>query len=191
MKYVKAALVLILAIALFTGCAQNQQGSSSTSASPVLDRIQKRGELIVGTMGDMPPLNMTAKDGEIFGLEPGGRRLAAYVSATGSAGTVAAGDFLRTKHPHVKVVVAEALQCPTLYQLGFGGHRIEGIGDKHVPWIHNVRNTDMVCAIDDEQCMSLFRLFNESEGQEHLKRAVSDDLVNRLPLLGLSSICNP
>ena len=70
MKYVKAAIVLILAIVLFTGCNQTQQGTSSTSASPVLDRIQKRGELIVGTMGDMPPLNMTAKDGEIFGLEP-------------------------------------------------------------------------------------------------------------------------
>ena len=70
MKFVKAVLVSILAIVLFTGCAQTQQGSSSTSASPVLDRIQKRGELIVGTMGNMPPLNMTAKDGEIFGLEP-------------------------------------------------------------------------------------------------------------------------
>ena len=70
MKYLKVVLVSILAIVLFTGCAQTQQGSSSTSASPVLDRIQKRGELIVGTMGEMPPLNMTAKDGEIFGLEP-------------------------------------------------------------------------------------------------------------------------
>jgi len=70
MKYVKLVLVSILAIVLFTGCAQTQQGSSSASASPVLDRIQKRGELIVGTMGNMPPLNMTAKDGEIFGLEP-------------------------------------------------------------------------------------------------------------------------
>jgi polar amino acid transport system substrate-binding protein len=70
MKYLKVVLVSILAIVLFTGCNQTQQGSSSTSASPVLDRIQKRGELIVGTMGEMPPLNMTAKDGEIFGLEP-------------------------------------------------------------------------------------------------------------------------
>ena len=65
--------------------------------------------------------------------------LAAYISATGSAGTIAAGDYLRTKFPHLKVVASEALQCPTLLQNGFGGHRIEGIGDKHVPWIHNVR----------------------------------------------------
>jgi len=70
MKLAKILTVLFLAIVLFTGCAEMQQGSSSSSASPVLDRIQKRGELIVGTMGNMPPLNMTAKDGEIFGLEP-------------------------------------------------------------------------------------------------------------------------
>jgi polar amino acid transport system substrate-binding protein len=70
MKYAKVMFVLFLAVSLFTGCAEMQKGSSSTSASPVLDRIQKRGELIVGTLGNMPPLNMTAKDGEIFGLEP-------------------------------------------------------------------------------------------------------------------------
>ena len=70
MKFAKVIIVSMLALILFTGCAEMQQGSSSTSASPVLDRIQKRGELIVGTMGNMPPLNMTSKDGEIFGLEP-------------------------------------------------------------------------------------------------------------------------
>ena len=70
MKFAKVIIVSILALIFFTGCAEMQQGSSSSSASPVLDRIQKRGELIVGTMGNMPPLNMTAKDGEIFGLEP-------------------------------------------------------------------------------------------------------------------------
>ncbi len=70
MKYARSILVSILAVTFLTGCAQTQQGAGSTSASPVLDRIQKRGELIVGTMGNMPPLNMTAKDGEIFGLEP-------------------------------------------------------------------------------------------------------------------------
>jgi polar amino acid transport system substrate-binding protein len=70
MKFVKVILVSVLALVFIAGCAQTQQGSSSTSASPVLDRIQQRGELIVGTMGNMPPLNMTSKDGEIFGLEP-------------------------------------------------------------------------------------------------------------------------
>jgi cysteine synthase len=117
-------------------------------------------------------------------------RPAACVFATGSAGTIAAGDFLRTAHPQVRIVAAEALQCPTLYQLGFGGHRIEGIGDKHVPWIHNVRNTDMVAAVDDEQCLSLFRLFNEPVGQTYLNHSVADDLIQKLPLVGISGICN-
>jgi cysteine synthase A len=117
-------------------------------------------------------------------------RFSGYVSATGSAGTIAAGDFLRTVHPSLRVVATEALQCPTLYQLGFGGHRIEGIGDKHVPWVHNVRNTDMVAAIDDEQCMALFRLFNEPAGQTHLNHVIGDDLIHKLPQVGISGICN-
>ncbi len=98
-------------------------------------------------------------------------RLSAWVSATGSAGTIAAGDYLKTRFPGVKTVATEALQCPTLLKNGFGDHRIEGIGDKHVPWVHNVRNTDAVAAIDDEDCMRLLRLFNEPAGRELLVAA--------------------
>ena len=76
----------------------------------------------------------------------------------------------------LRVVATEAQQCPTLYQFGFGGHRIEGIGDKHVPWIHNVRNTDMIAAIDDQQCMSLLRLFNEEAGQSVLQKDLAGGL---------------
>ena len=120
-----------------------------------------------------------------------GAHLAAWVSATGSGGTIAAGDFLKTVHPGCRVVASEAWQCPTLLENGFGGHRIEGIGDKHVPWIHNVRNTDVVCAIDDQRCMDLMRLFNEKEGHAFLKsEGVPADVVDRLPLLGISCICN-
>jgi cysteine synthase A len=120
-----------------------------------------------------------------------GDRLSGYVSATGSAGTIAAGDFLRTVHPAVRVVAAEALQCPTLLCCGFGDHRIEGIGDKHVPWIHNVRNTDLVAAVDDLQCLSIMRLFNEEAGKKVLESAgVPGPLVAQLPNLGISSICN-
>jgi len=116
---------------------------------------------------------------------------AAYISATGSAGTIAAGDFLRTKYPHIKVAASEALQCPTLLMNGFGGHRIEGIGDKHVPWVHNVKNTDVVVAIDDEDCMRIFRLFNEKEGKEYLKSIDLDPaFVENLNVLGISSISN-
>jgi cysteine synthase len=118
-------------------------------------------------------------------------RFAGYISATGSAGTIAAGDYLRTKYPLMKLIATEALQCPTLLRFGFGGHRIEGIGDKHVPWIHNVRNTDVICAIDDEHCMQLLRLFNEPAGLEFLiEQGISADLVAQLPLVGISGICN-
>ncbi len=118
-------------------------------------------------------------------------QLAAYVSATGSAGTIAAGDYLRTLAPHIKVVASEALQCPTLLMNGFGGHRIEGIGDKHVPWVHNVKNTNMVVAIDDEDCVRILRLFNEPKGGEYLKSAgVDSALIEKLAVFGISGICN-
>lgn len=117
--------------------------------------------------------------------------LTAFVSATGSAGTIAAGDFLRTLHPLIKVVASEALQCPTLYNNGFGGHRIEGIGDKHVPWIHNPKNTNVVTAIDDEDTMRLLRLFNEKEGIKLLiDSGVRKEDAENLHLLGISSISN-
>jgi len=129
---------------------------------------------------------------EVFGqIRKPDSRLAAYVSATGSAGTIAAGDYLRTKFPQVKVVASEALQCPTLLLNGYGAHRIEGIGDKHVPWVHNVRNTDVVTAIDDEQCMCLLRLFNEEEGARFLEsQGVPRPIVSVLPLVGISGIGN-
>ncbi len=118
-------------------------------------------------------------------------RLAAYVSATGSAGTLAAGDYLKTRYPATVIAAVEALQCPTLLLCGFGGHRIEGIGDKHVPWIHNVRNTDLVMAVDDEATIRLMRLFNEEAGARHLRaEGLSAELIEQLPLLGISSICN-
>ena len=118
-------------------------------------------------------------------------RLAAWVSATGSAGTLGAGDHLKQRYPGCRITAAEALQCPTLLQTGFGGHRIEGIGDKHVPWIHNVRNTDLIAAIDDEAALRLLRLFNEPAGREFLvRRGVPEDIVLQLPLLGISSIGN-
>jgi cysteine synthase len=114
-----------------------------------------------------------------------------YISSTGSAGTIAAGDFLKVRFPSSKIAASEAKQCPTLLINGFGEHRIEGIGDKHVPWIHNVKNTDMVIAIDDEAPMNLIRLFNEPAGQQYLARqGVSADLIEKLPWLGISGVSN-
>ena len=124
-------------------------------------------------------------------LKTGSSRLQGYVSATGSAGTIAAGDFLKTKHPHLKTCASEAYECPTLLMNGFGGHRIEGIGDKHVPWVHNVRNTDAVAAVRDEDCMRVLRLFNDPSGHEFLQaEGIKPELIEHLALLGISSIGN-
>jgi cysteine synthase len=110
---------------------------------------------------------------------------------TGSAGTIGCGDYMKKLFPASKIAASEALQCPTLLINGFGAHRIEGIGDKHVPWIHNVKNTDLVMAIDDESTMSLIRLFNEAAGQAYLAtQGVPHDLIARLPLLGISGVAN-
>jgi cysteine synthase len=113
------------------------------------------------------------------------------VSATGSAGTIASGDYMKELFPASKIAASEAQQCPTLLENGFGAHRIEGIGDKHVPWIHNVKNTDMIIAIDDNAVVSLARLFNEPAGRSYLvKKGVPEEIVCRLDLLGFSGISN-
>jgi len=128
----------------------------------------------------------------VLELEMGAHdRYSGVVLTTGSAGTIGCGDYMKGIFPGSKVVASEALQCPTLLINGFGGHRIEGIGDKHVPWIHNLRNTDMVMAIDDEACMRLARLFNEPVGRAYLvEQGVPESLVENMDLLGISGIAN-
>ena len=112
-------------------------------------------------------------------------------SATGSAGTIASGDYLKQIFPDSKIVASEALQCPTLLENGFGAHRIEGIGDKHVPWIHNTKNTDMVVAIDDTAVVNLSRLFNDPVGRKYLaSQGVPAPVIAQLDLLGFSGISN-
>ncbi|OPZ60846.1 MAG: Cysteine synthase [Synergistetes bacterium ADurb.Bin520] len=118
-------------------------------------------------------------------------RFAGVTVTSGSAGTTACGNYLKTVFPDSKLAVGEALQCPTLVWNGFGAHRIEGIGDKHVPWIHDVRETDLIVALDDEDCMALVRLFNDPAGRAYLKgRGVAEDVVERLDLLGISGVAN-
>ena len=110
---------------------------------------------------------------------------------TGSAGTIASGDYLKQLYPNSKIAAGEAIQCPTILYNGFGEHRIEGIGDKHIPWIHNVKNTDMAIGLDDEATIALTRLFNEPAGAAYLAdQGVAPDLIARLPLLGISGIGN-
>ncbi len=118
-------------------------------------------------------------------------RFAGVTLTTGSAGTIASGDYLKQKYPNSKIAAGEATECPTMVYNGFGEHRIEGIGDKHIPWIHNVRNTDMAMAIDDESTISLIRLFNEPAGLEYLaSQGVPAEFIEKLPLLGISGVAN-
>ncbi len=118
-------------------------------------------------------------------------RLAAFTSATGSAGTIAAGDHLKEAYGS-RVVAVEALECPTMLENGFGEHNIQGIGDKHIPLIHNVMNTDVVCAISDRATDELDVLFNSDAGREFLARAkgVAPEVVDALEHFGFSAICN-
>ena len=118
-------------------------------------------------------------------------RFAGAVVTSGSAGTTAAGDYLKEVFPYLKFGVGEALQCPTLLWNGFGDHRIEGIGDKHVPWVHNVKNTDLVYAIDDAACMAMIRFCNEPEGKKYLRSiGVKEADVEKLSLMGISGAAN-
>ena len=121
-----------------------------------------------------------------------GQKLAGACFTSGSAGTMSAGDLLKERYPQMKLAVGEALQCPTILNNGFGGHRIEGIGDKHIPWIHNVKNTDMAIAIDDEDSQRLLRLFNTKPGQKYLKNVLGldDETIEKLTWLGISGIAN-
>jgi cysteine synthase len=122
---------------------------------------------------------------------PGALQLRAFVSATGSAGTIAAGDFLKARYGSVTVAV-ESLECPTMLYNGYGEHRIQGIGDKHIPFIHNVMNTDVVAAVSDRSTDALNLLFNTAEGHRYLaeRRGVSEVVLAQLDSLGISSICN-
>jgi cysteine synthase len=118
-------------------------------------------------------------------------KLAAFVAATGSAGTLAAGDHLKQTFGS-KIVAVEAVECPTLLYNGFGEHNIQGIGDKHVPYIHNVMNTDVVVGVSDRATDTLFVLFNTAEGRKYLaeRQRLGADHLAQLANFGLSGIGN-
>lgn len=110
---------------------------------------------------------------------------------SGSGGSTATGDYLKKKYPLSKLAVGEALQCPTLLYNGYGDHRIEGIGDKHIPWVHNCKNTDMVMAIDDNDAVELFQLFNEKAGNDYFKSlGVAQETIDKMNLIGISGAAN-
>jgi cysteine synthase len=123
----------------------------------------------------------------------GSGSIAAFCSAMGSAGTIAAGDRLKQVWPELRVVGLEPIQCPTLYNNGYGGHDIQGIGDKHVTWIHNVLNMDAIMCLDDVECKKGLRLLSSEAGQETLARryGVAEATARRLAgIFGISGVCN-
>jgi cysteine synthase A len=123
----------------------------------------------------------------------GGGYVSAYVSAMGSGGTIAAGDRLKQEWPEHKIVGLEPIQCPTLSLNGYGGHDIQGIGDKHVTWIHNVNNMDAIMCIDDIECKLALQIFADEGGLKALvdRIGLKPELVDYLSTrVGISSICN-
>ena len=123
----------------------------------------------------------------------GNGRVAAFVSAMGSGGTIAAGDRLKQVWNDCKIIGLEPTQCPTLYNNGYGTHDIQGIGDKHVTWVHNVLNMDAMMCIDDIECKKGLQVFAEPVGCETLVKryGIDQTVVEQLsPLFGISGICN-
>lgn len=123
----------------------------------------------------------------------GDGRVSAFCSAMGSAGTIAAGDRLKQVWPDLRIVGLEPIQCPTLFNNGYGGHDIQGIGDKHVTWIHNVLNMDAIMCLDDIECKKGLQLLTSEAGQQTLSRryGVSETKMKRLAtIFGISGVCN-
>src|SRR6185503_20701786 len=114
----------------------------------------------------------------------------AFVSAMGSAGTIGAGEALKRQHPACATVAVEPVQCPTLYNVGFGAHRIEGIGDKHVTWIHNVWATDLLVCVDDQECLEGLQLLQEG-GETLQAEGITAELVQSwVGVFGVSGVAN-
>ena len=117
--------------------------------------------------------------------------LAAFVAGTGSGGTLAAGDYLKDIHDS-RTIAVEPISCPTMLYNGYGSHNIQGIGDKHIPLIQNVMNTDAVAGVADDSCDHLNVMFNTDVGRAHLvdRTGINPAVVDELRHLGLSGIAN-
>ncbi|MBV8334615.1 MAG: pyridoxal-phosphate dependent enzyme [Alphaproteobacteria bacterium] len=158
------------------------------SANVVLNQFAEFGNYIAHYKCTGPAL---ARLFEAMQDQGGGLQLAAFVAASGSAGTLGAGDHLKQRYG-ARIVAAEASECPTLLCNGFGEHNIQGIGDKHVPYIHNVMNTDVVVGVSDRSTGSLDLLFNSQAALAYLadRRHIDPELLSRLKYVGLSGIAN-
>jgi cysteine synthase len=120
-----------------------------------------------------------------------GARLAGFVAATGSAGTLAAGDRLKERHG-TRIVAVEATECPTMLENGYGEHNIQGIGDKHIPLIHNVMNTDVAIGVSDAATDALNQLLGSDTGRAYLarRRRIDPELLRGFDDIGISGLAN-
>jgi cysteine synthase len=131
--------------------------------------------------------------GELGARGIGNGKVAAFVWAMGSGGTNAAGDRIKQVFPDARNVGLEPIQCPTLYNNGYGSHDIQGIGDKHVTWIHNTWNMDALMCIDDMQCKQGLQLLAEADARRVLvtRYGIDEATVDQLgTVFGISGICN-
>jgi len=169
---------------IYDKCAELARDSENV----ILNQFSEFGNYLAHYVCTGPALRTVFEDARRRAPE---LSLAAFVSASGSAGTLGAGDYLK-RELGAKIVAAEALECPTMLENGYGEHNIQGIGDKHIPFIHNVLNTDLVVAVSDRSTDALDLLFNSDVGRRYLaeRRGLDPGLVARLDSLGLSSICN-
>ncbi len=169
---------------IYDKCAELQRDS----ANVILNQFSEFGNHLVHYLVTGRALERVFE--AVRETEPG-LALAAFTSATGSAGTIGAGDYLKERHA-TKIVAGEALECPTMLRNGFGEHNIQGIGDKHIPLIHNVMNTDLVVDVSDRATDHLLVLFNTEAGLRFLatERHVPEAVLAELPAFGISSICN-
>jgi cysteine synthase len=169
---------------IYDKCAELRRDS----ANVILNQFSEFGNYLVHYFCTGPALErvfQSLRDGN------GGLRLAAFVSASGSAGTLAAGDYLKDRCGS-RIVAVEASECPTMLCNGYGEHNIQGIGDKHIPLIHNVMNTDLVAGVSDRSTDALDLLFNSKAGRDYLarRRQIDPAVVARLDALGFSGIAN-
>jgi cysteine synthase len=169
---------------IYDKCAELAQDP----ANVILNQFSEFGNYLTHHVCTGPALSAVFADAK---RGDSGLRLAAFIAASGSAGTLGAGDFLKEKHG-AKIVAVEAVECPTMLYNGYGEHNIQGIGDKHIPFIHNVMNTDLVVGISDRSTDALDLLFNSEAGRRYMmqRRHIDPALASRFDSFGLSSICN-
>lgn len=169
---------------IYDKCAELMRDSDNL----VLNQFAELGNYVAHYACTGPALERAF---EAYWEQRPGLRLAAFIAASGSAGTLAAGDYVKEKYG-ARIVVVEPSECPTLLRNGFGEHNIQGIGDKHVPLIHNVMNTDVVVGVSDRGTAGLDLLFNSEVGRDYLatRRHVDAKTIADLRYLGLSGIAN-